>query len=142
MLTFEFPTVPKADYFVARLQREGHDYSLSPSGRVVDVHLPTSDDPIVTAITSDYLVMLAKHFGAHDIPKGLDRLYTLYMWGDKESPKDTIVSVTTLSAFLRANPYLATECNAAIDAHGFYKGGGGAAPHFRLTRTVFVGREG
>ena len=114
MLTFEFPDRGKADYFVARLQREHHEYSKSPSGTVVDVRLPASDDPSVTAITHDYLTMLAAHFGAYDT-RGVERLYTLQTWDHDDGPGHVEVTITTLAAFSADNPDLALAVIQTIE---------------------------
>jgi hypothetical protein len=141
MLTFEFPDPGKADYFVARLQRERHEYSKSPSGKVVDVHLPASDDPSVAAITHDYLTMLAAHFGAYDVPKDEERLYTLHTWNRDADPGYTEVTITTLAAFAADNPNLALAVLQTIEREGRFTGGGGSQPCWRITRTPFVGRK-
>lgn len=144
MLTFEFPDTGKADYFVARLQRDRHEYTKSPSGKIVDVHLPKGDDASVAAITHDYLVMLAKHFGAYDLPKAPERLYTLLTWGLEDGAIDAEVTLTTLDAFLVDNPHLALGVVQTIEREGTFTGGGGSQPWWRITRTPFVGcrREG
>lgn len=143
MLTFEFPDPGKADYFVARLQRERHEYVKSPSGKVVDVVLPKGDDPSVIAIVHDYLVLLAAHFGAYDRPAAPERLYTLHTWGQNEDPRDHEVTIVTLAAFSEDNPYLALAIIQTIEREGSFTGGGGAQPSWRITRTPFVGkREG
>jgi hypothetical protein len=144
MLTFEFPSAAKADYFVARLQRERHDYVKSPSGKVVDVMIHPSEGPSVNAIIRDYLTMLAAHFGAYDVAREervRDRLYTLHTWGPNERPRDHEVTITTLDAFLEANPNLAEGVVQTIQRDGEFTGGGGSQPCWRLKRTPFVGRE-
>jgi hypothetical protein len=143
MLTFEFPDVGKADYFVARLQRERHEYTKSTSGRVVDVHLPKTDDPSVAAITHDYLVLLAKHFGAYDLPKGEERIYLLTTpeaFGSLSSPPE--VTLTTLDEFCRSHPDVAAGVRASFDDPNVSGAEGGVAGGFwRLERTAYVGRK-
>jgi hypothetical protein len=137
MLTFEFPDIGKADYFVARLQRDRHEYTKSPSGRVVDVHLPASDDPSVAAITSDYLVLLAKHFGAYDLPKGAEPLFLLTVGRETR--------IVTMAAFCRDNPIDADYARVLVtgpsNAWEVRRAAAGQRPEWRLERTHYVGRR-
>jgi hypothetical protein len=138
MLTFEFPDVGKADYFVARLQRERHEYTKSTSGKVVDVHLPASDDPSVAKITHDYLVVLAKHFGAYDLPKGPEPLFLLTIGRDE-------TRIVTMAEFCRDNPkdedYARVLVTGPANAWEVRRAATAERPAWRLERTHYVGRR-